>query len=226
MNKIKKLFIVALAVILFAFLCVGTALPVFAATDESGLTNSTEISGEVEAPEVGELITDDEQKPSTDETEAPPTEETDGLKDIVANFIEYLKKQYGEDYEYYYNQIIENWGSVEAYLLAFGGKLPDEYKTGWDKFVAWLGEYSVIWAPVLAVGIVVAVAILGKKQFEKIVEKIVTKMITPIVKELNLQSKAQAATIQGQKALLGNNPKFATTVTELEISERELKGNE
>lgn len=217
MNRIKKFFIAVLATVLIVVLCAGSAMSAFADTDGS-VADGTELSGEP--------LPDEEGNAPADETQAPDEAETAGLKDVAAKFTQYLKDEYGEDYEYYYNQIIENWGSVEAYLLAFGGKLPDEYKSDWDKFVGWLSEYSVIWAPVLAVAIVIDVALIGKKQFEKIVEKIVIKVINPIVKELNLQSKAQVASLRGQKALLGNNPKFMETVTDLEISERELKGDE
>lgn len=167
--------------------------------------------------------------PAFAETEPPATEETestagDSLEGLAAQFTEYLKGKYGGDYEYYYNQIIDNWGSVEGYLLSFGGKLPEEYRSGWDKFVSWLGEYAPVWATPLAIIIVITVAVVGKKFFRKLVEKTVNAKLSPIVDELNLQSNGIVSLSRGQRALLGNNEKFAENVKELEESERGLKG--
>ena len=107
--------------------------------------------------------------------------------------------------------------------MSFGDKLPDEYKSGWEKFVGWLADYSVVWAPALAVILVVLLAVIGKKQFNKLVEKIVNVKLSPIVKELNTQSDATVAIIHAQKALLGTNERFVETVKELEYSEKGLK---
>lgn len=142
---------------------------------------------------------------------------------FVADFTEYLKDRYGEDYEYYYNAIIERWGSVESYLRAFGDNLPEENKTDWDKFVGWLEDYSPVWAPALAVVIVIIVAIAGKRAFNKIIEKTVDDRLSPIVRELNLQSDATATIIRAQRALLGNNERFAGAVEDLTEAEKELK---
>lgn len=196
MSKILKAFITLIAATLVLFAGIGATYTAYADTDE----------------------------PPADTVVDTDTEEnTAGLEAIAERFKEYLKAQYGADYEYYYKQIIENWGSVEAYLLSFGEKLPEEYQTGWDKFVGWLGEYSVIWAPPLAVVIVILVAVTGKKQFNKIIDRIVNTKLSPLVSELNLQSEAMVATMNAQKALLGNNEKFADNVKELEKCERELK---
>ena len=102
--------------------------------------------------------------------------------------------------------------------------LPEEYKSGWQAFVGWLGEYSVIWAPALAVGIIILVAVIGKKSFNKLVERIVNSKLSPIVKELNLQSNATVAMLRAQKVLLPNQEKYAENAKELEESERGLKG--
>lgn len=150
-----------------------------------------------------------------EQTEITVTEEG-GIDALVAQFTEYLKEKYGADYEYYYNEIIENWGSVEAYLLSLGEGLPEEYRNGWEKFIGWLGEYSVLWAPALAVAIVIFVAIKGKK--------IADSKYVPLAKELNLQSKAMISIMHAQKAMLPNNEKFAGNAKELEESERRLSG--
>ncbi|MDE7329966.1 MAG: hypothetical protein K2N30_02560 [Clostridia bacterium] len=145
------------------------------------------------------------------------------IDEIAANFTDYLKARYGDEYELYYNAIIEKWGSIEGYLLAFGDKLPEKHKSGWQKFVGWLGEYSSVWAPALAVVLVIIVAIVGKKIFNKTIERIVKSKVAPIVSELNLQSNATVAMIHAQKALLGNNERFTESVEELTAAEKELK---
>ena len=181
MTKLKKAFLALLAAALLIFICTGAVLPVSADT-------------------ASETVTGEEQTINTD-----LSEEYGGLEAAAESFLQYLKDKYGEDYEFYYNQIIEHWGSVEVYLLSLGEKLPEEYKSGWDKFVGWLDEYSVIWAPALAVAFVVVAAVIGKKQFNKIFEKVVNAKLEPINKELNLQSNATAALMRAQRAFLGNN---------------------
>lgn len=170
----------------------------------------------------GALIASAEEVPET-----TPTEETDGdsadIEQLAADFVSWLKDTFGEDYEKYYNNIITNWGSIEEYLLQFGEEnLPEQYQTGWYKFVGWLGEYSAVWAPILAVAIVVIVYIIGKKRFEAIVKKAVDSKTSALGAELNKQSKAQAAGNRAIRALLGTNEKFAENVKELEESEKEL----
>ena len=162
------------------------------------------------------------------ETADPPAEITEtveesNIDEIAANFTDYLKARYGDEYELYYNAIIEKWGSIEGYLLAFGDKLPEEHKTGWQKFVGWLSEYSSVWAPALAVVLIIIVAIVGKKIFNKTIDRIVKAKVAPIVTELNLQSNATVAMIHAQKALLGNNERFTESVEELTAAEKELK---
>lgn len=142
---------------------------------------------------------------------------------IAEQFCDYLKSKYGEDYEYYYNRIIEEWGSVEAYLLSFGEKLPQEYKTSWDYFVEWLGEYSPVWAPVFTVVIVIVVAVIGKKKFDAIVKNVVDKKIAPVINELNKQSKSLATIAEANRALLPKNEKFADISESLDSSAKELR---
>ena len=151
------------------------------------------------------------------------TESTAGRGGGADNFLNYLKERYGDDYLYYYDKIIDNWGSVEAYLLSFGDKLPEEHKNAWQKFVGWLSEYSSVWAPAFAVAVVIIVAFIGKKQFNKIVDRIVKVKLQPIVGELNKQSSATVSILHAQKALLGTGERFADSVKELEKSEKELK---
>ncbi len=216
-------------------------------TDGESLTQEPETEGEknpVQEPEtegeenpIQEPETGNEDNPAQ-EPEISPTSpdnvaggetdgtgETDGesnIEGVVAQFTEYLKEKYGADYETYYNSIIEQWGSIEGYLLSFGGKLPEEYKSGWDKFVGWLDRYSAVWAPALAVAIVIIVAVVGKKAFNNAIAKIVNAKIAPVVNELNAQSNATVSILRSQRALLGKVPKFSDNVKELEEAERRL----
>ncbi len=199
MTKLKKLFVCVLAFVVLAFACLTPAIAAFADYD---------------APVA-----------VVDETETDPdiSHNENGMDELVARFIAFLKDKYGEDYGQYYNLIIEQWGSVEEYLLSLGERLPEEYRTGWDKFVGWLSEYSAVWAPALAVALVIIVACIGKKQFNKIVERVVNGKLSPIVQELNLQSDATVSIMRAQRALMGNSERFAKEVQELEQSEKELK---
>lgn len=167
------------------------------------------------------------------DTEADPpinTEETEvSIDDLADQFVDYLKDKYGSDYEVYYNFIIEQWGSIEGYLLAFGNKLPEEYQSGWDKFVGWLNEYAPIWVSAVAVIVLIIAIIFGKSKIKKLkewltalIEKLVNKRLAPIENELNLQSKATLSLLHSQKAIFGMSEKFAENVKELEEAEKEL----
>lgn len=168
--------------------------------------------------------TDDVQNNTQEVIDPDISSNESGLEGLAEKFTAYLKDKYGADYEYYYNRIIEQWGSVEGYLLSFGNKLPEEYQSGWDRFVGWLGDYAPVWAVPLAIMFVIIVAVVGKKTFNKIVEKVVNAKVNPIVDELNKQSAALITIMHAQKALLPKNEQFTNTSSELEESERGLKG--
>lgn len=229
-GKIKNAFIIIIAAMLLILLCTGATLytPYADATEQEINTDGENADDaanntfDVEIPE---------DEPNAAETlDNAPTASDNSIK---TQFVTYLKTVYGSDYEYYYNKIIEQWGSVEAYLLAFGDKLPENQQTGWTAFVGWLDKYKVIWSPILAVVIVAIVAVIGKKQFNNIVERIVNGKLSPIVQELNSQTEKQdaqtnasAAIMRALKALMGTNAKFTDSVKELEESEKELTGDE
>ncbi len=196
MTKMKTAIVTLLAAILLIVICTGAGFTVNAETQTETL------------PPV-----------QPEETETPEN----GIDDVAAQFVEYLKSRYGAEYELYYNAIIEQWGSIEGYLLAFGDKLPEEHKTGWDKFVGWLTEYAPVWAAPLAAVLLIIIAVAGKKTFNRIVDRIVNTKLSPVIKELNLQSNATVSLIRAQKALLGNNARFAGNVEELSAAEKELK---
>lgn len=157
----------------------------------------------------------EEQMPAEDETEV-------GAEELVERFIANLKEKYGEDYEYYLNTILEQWGSVEAYLLSLTDNLPDEFQTGYNDFIQWLGEYASVWAPCLAVALVIIGFIVGKKALNTILNRIVEARIKPIQEELNKQSEAQVAQLKATRALLGTNEKFTEERTAAENAEKKL----
>ncbi len=202
MTKALKKFTVYMVVILCSlFLITGSFSAVFA----EDITEFEQVSVETETtPETPEIESDDDIKTN--------------LQEAVNGFIGYLKDKYGDDYEYYYNMIIEEWGSIEEYLLSFGEKLPEECKNSWDKFIGWLHEYSVVWVPILAVIAVIMAAIFGKKLVNKI-----GGWFKSLFTGSNQQSKALIAQSHALKALMGNNEKFADVVKELDETEKELK---
>ena len=108
--------------------------------------------------------------PVSAEEDAPTTETTEQSNPIVDSFLAQLKERYGDEYEAYYNAVLERWGSVEEYLLSLAedGTVPDVAADGWTKFVKWLGDYAPIWASILAVALILIILILGKKALGKI----------------------------------------------------------
>ncbi|MDE6274349.1 MAG: hypothetical protein K2L87_04810, partial [Clostridiales bacterium] len=100
-------------------------------------------------------------------------EGANGVENFVNGFLDQLKEKYGEDYLTYYNAILEEWGSVEAYLLSFADDsehISDVAADGWKSFVSWLGEYSPIWGSALAVFGDIIVILFGKKALPKVTQ--------------------------------------------------------
>ena len=198
MTKVLKKFTVFMMVILCSFLL---------------LTGTFFVVSAEEITEPEQVSTETETTPET-----PANEPTVDVNAMVESFVGYLKEKYGDDYQYYYNIIVEEWGSVEEYLLSFGEKLPEEHKNSWEKFIGWLHEYSVVWIPVLAVIALIMVAVFGKKLVKK-----VGGWFKALFTGTNQQSKALIAQSHALRALMGSNEKFADIVKELEETEKELK---
>ena len=228
MNSKLKLFFITVIAVMFVFLICGGTLIASAETEPTENPATAETDGAENGEEENDELAppaDLSGEPEEDSHATPPaeTEEDTEIENVAANFVEWLKATFGADYEYYYNQIIDNWGSIENYLLQFGEEnIPEEYQTGWNEFVAWLGEYSAVWAPVFAVAIVILVYIIGKKRLESIMKKVVDSKISAVGTEMNKQSKALTSIIRSQKAMFGTNEKFADNVKELDESEKEL----
>lgn len=153
---------------------------------------------------------------SVNPSQTPEDGEEDGKKDngagsIVDGFLAQLKEKYGDDYEYYYNAILDKWGSVENYLLSLvPEEAPDAAANGWKNFVEWLGIYSPIWASAFALVLVIAIIMFGKKTVNKISEwatSTVGKFKT-IFTSINKMYAAHLAESKALLKLLGENEKF------------------
>lgn len=232
--KMKKFTILFLATLLIAIItcCTGNMLKAVAQE-----IPATDIVQETPTPE-----NEDESLPA--EEEGPPAEDVDGentvppqdsdhssidedvketQSDIVISFIQYLKDEYGAEYETYYNAIIEQWGSVKNYLNAQieDGTLTDETADAWSLVVNWLDEYFVIWAPILATIALVIAFIAGRKVYSAI-----KNLFIRLFKGTNQTATAQIAIIDAMLLMLGKGEKTKKQREELEEAKKELLKNE
>lgn len=91
-----------------------------------------------------------EQQIISENAENEPLEGTDGNDEqidepttggVSESVKQYLISVYGDKWETYYNQIIEQWGSVEKYLLNASENLPDKYKYKAQELIISTGGY-------------------------------------------------------------------------------------
>lgn len=171
--------------------------------------------------------------------ETPVTDEIGGENDkadekgdndlqvLVDGFLAGLKEKYGDKYETYYNTILEEWGSVEAYLLSLAenGTIPDVAADGWTKFVKWLGEYAPIWGSVLAVTALIIVIMFGKKALKKVTGFVTNtgSKFKTLFAELNKMENVQIAQNRALEKLLGENQRYAEQRQDLEKTVEEIK---
>ncbi len=163
-----------------------------------------------------------EEAPQTEEV----TDEKSELKTLVEGFLAQLKAKYGEDYETYYNAILAEWGSVEAYLLSLVDEnTPDVTATGWTKFVKWLGEYAPIWASILAAGAIIIIIVCGKKALGKVANWATGTggKFKTVFNSINKLYTAQNAQSEALIKLLGENEKFKNERAALQSSVEEIK---
>ena len=183
------------------------------------------LAEETPAVEQGGELSPEEETPETDQTTAPdevlePSQEDN---DIVMAFIQYLKDEYGAEYETYYNAIIEQWGSVKNYLNSkiTDGTLTDETAEGWLGFVNWLDQYAVVWVPVLA-GLALLGVVIGGRQIYKTIKNLFTRLF----KGTNQNAVAQIAVIETLELLIGNSEKTKDARDKLAEAKKELLKNE
>lgn len=220
MTRTKRILIFAV-MIAFMFVCL-------VATFTGAYAEETTAPEQVTEEPQNEPQIDDNEATEPPTTEEPTEEDTDtdtafDMAALVDKFTQYLKDKYGAEYETIYNGIIEQWGSIEAYLLQFGEEyIPEEYNAGWNAFIEWLSVNAPIWAPALALACIIFIAVFGKKAFNKIVQKIVDTKVKLLSDELNKQSAALSAQMKALKMIMPTNEKCAAAVQELEEKEKEL----
>lgn len=220
MTRTKRILIFAV-MIAFMFVCL-------IATFTGACAEETTTPEQVTEEPQDEPQIDDNEATDPPTTEEPTEEDTDtdtafDMAALVDKFTAYLKDKYGAEYDAIYNGIIEQWGSIEAYLLQFGEEyIPEEYNAGWNAFIEWLSVNAPIWAPALALACIIFIVVFGKKAFNKIVQKIVDAKVKLLSDELNKQSAALSAQMKALKMIMPTNEKCAAAVQELEEKEKEL----
>lgn len=148
---------------------------------------------------------------------------------LAEEFIQTLKDRYGEQWETYYNAILDEWGTVEAFLLsAMPDGAPDVAKDGWNKFVDWTRENWVIIAAVGAVVLTVIVVLFGKKCVGLIVGffKKMFSLVGKLFSGVNLLYKNAKAQNDALLALMGNNPRFSAQRDALNATNEEMMKDE
>lgn len=148
---------------------------------------------------------------------------------LAEEFIQTLKDRYGEQWETYYNAILDEWGTVEAFLIsAMPDGAPDVAKDGWNKFVDWTRENWVIIAAVGAVVLTVIVVLFGKKCVGLIVGffKKMFSLVGKLFSGVNLLYKNAKAQNDALLALMGNNPRFSAQRDALNATNEEMMKDE
>ena len=146
---------------------------------------------------------------------------------VVDGFITFLRDKYGDKWETYYNAILEEWGSVEDYLLsAMPDGAPDPVKKGWEAFIGWTRDYWVVIAivgAVLGVGAGGIVHVIRKKRFRQFLKTANDEKFATVYAEQDKQSAFLIAQGRATMALLGENVKFGERRDELKKAMEELE---
>lgn len=146
---------------------------------------------------------------------------------LAEEFIQTLKDRYGEQWETYYNAILDEWGTVEAFLLsAMPDGAPDVAKDGWTKFVDWTRENWVIIAALGAIAL--TVVFFGKKCVGLVVGffKKMFSLVGKLFSGVNLLYKNAKAQNDALLALMGNNPRFSAQRDALNATNEEMMKDE
>lgn len=147
-------------------------------------------------------------------------EESQGVAESVQ---EYLKAIYGDDYEKYYNQIVENWGSVENFLLNASENLPEKYRYKATELLTTINAYIGVGADAVLLLCVSVYIIYRAKKNKKI-----NADLSTLKAQDNQIEVAQLAIIKSQKAQsaafqkLLPGEKFEKEVSELTESDKAL----
>ena len=130
----------------------------------------------------------------TEADNVPPATD-DGEETLSDRVKAYLQSVYGEDYEKYYNDIVDKWGSVENYLLNASENLPEEYKYKATELLTTVNAYIGVAADGILL-LFAAIYIVCRRKKDKQINTDLNKL-----KALDNQIEvAQLAIINSQKA--------------------------
>lgn len=208
-KKLKSILVVVLVTVFTLAVCFFCSQTAYAASAES---SATEI-----------IAQGDEIEPTTPETPAPEQTPESGAQSITQSVQEYLKAIYGDDYEKYYNQIIENWGSIEKFLLNASENLPEETKYKATELLTTINAYIGVGADailLLCVGIYIIYRAKKNKKVSTDLEKLKTAQNQTQAGELAIIDglKAQSAALRE----LTPGERFAEVNARLAESEQAL----
>ncbi len=208
-RKLKTVLIVALVVVFTLAVCLFCSQTAYAASADT---------------ETAEITTQNaENEPTTPETNTDGSLTENDTETVSDSVRAYLQSIYGDDYEKYYNQIVENWGSVEKFLLNASENLPDEYRYKATELLTTVNAYIGVGADAILLICVGAYIIYRAKKNKKITADLKTLKAGD-----NQIETAQLAIIQSQKAQsaalqkLLPGEKFEGEVTELAESDKAL----
>lgn len=210
-KKISTILVVALVSVFMLWVCLFCSQTAFAASADS---------------ETAEIGTENaENEPATPATDTDGSLTDNGTETISDNVRAYLQSIYGDDYEKYYNQIVEHWGSVEKFLLNAGENLPEEYRYKATELLTTINAYIGVGADAVLLICVSAYIIYRAKKNKKIATDLKTLKACD-----NQIEVAQLAIIKSQKAqsaalqMLMPGEKFEGAVSELKESDEALDG--
>lgn len=180
-KRLRAILIVALVVVFTLAVCLFCSQTVYTASADTG---TAEITAE-----------NAENEPTTPETDTDGSLTENGTETITDSVRAYLQAIYGNDYEKYYNKIIENWGSVEKFLLNASENLPDEYRYKATELLTTVNAYIGVGADAVLLLCVSAYIIYRARKNKKINADLKTLKAGD-----NQIETAQLAIIQSQKA--------------------------
>lgn len=180
-KRLRVILIAALVAVFTLAVCLFCSQTAYTASADTGTAEITAENAEIETT-----------TPSTD-TDGSLTE--NGTETITDSVKAYLQAIYGDDYEKYYNQIVENWGSVEKFLLNASENLPDEYRYKATELLTTVNAWVGVGADAALLIFVGAYIIYRAKKNKKI-----HKDHETLLNGDNQIETAQLALIESQKA--------------------------
>ena len=217
MSKIKTALITALA----AAAIIGGAF----ATSYTAVFAETLETPTIEQPE--ETPSNDDTQPeispvTPEDGSDGPTVDTDS-QTLSEQIQDFLRGVYGDDYESYYAQILEHWGSIENFLLNASELVPEEYRYKATELITTINAYMGVAADgVLLLGIAIYAIFRYKRN------KQISKDLTTLKNDDNQIETAQLAIMESQKAQsaalreLLPGTRFEGTVNGLAESDKKL----